>query len=66
MATITIEQKPRSKRITVHIDAEKLEQLAASFGLFSPEILESIARSEKDITQGKARRLRSLRDLRRK
>ncbi len=64
MATITVERKPKSKRIIVEIDADKLERLAASLGLPSPGFLHSIARSEKDITLGKTRRLRSLRELR--
>lgn len=64
MATITIERKPNSKRVTVQIDAERLERLAASLGLFGPEFLKSLARSEKDIALGKTKRLRSLRELR--
>jgi hypothetical protein len=66
MATITIERKPNSKRVTVEIDAERLERLAASLGLFSPDFLKSLSRSEKDIALGKTKRLRSLRELRRR
>jgi hypothetical protein len=64
MATITVEKKPKSKRIVVEIDADKLERLAASLGLFSSSFLDSIARSEKEIALGKTARLRRLRDLR--
>jgi hypothetical protein len=64
MATITVEKKPKSKRIVVEIDADKLERLAASLGLFSSSFLDSIARSEKEIALGKTARLRHLRDLR--
>jgi hypothetical protein len=66
MATITVERKPKSKRIIVEIDADKLERLAASLGLLSSSFLDSISRSEKEIALRKAKRLRSLRELRRR
>ncbi|MGO8732825.1 MAG: hypothetical protein ACLQVM_08520 [Terriglobia bacterium] len=66
MATITVERKPKSKRIIVEIDADKLERLAASLGLFSSSLLDSISRSEKEIALGKTKRLRNLRELRRR
>ena len=66
MATITIERKPKSKRIIVEIDADKLERLAASLGLFSSSFLDSMSRSEKEIALGKTKRLRNLRELRRR
>jgi hypothetical protein len=66
MATITVERKPKSKRIIVEIDADKLERLAASLGLFSSSFLDSISRSEKEIALGKTKRLRDLRELRRR
>jgi hypothetical protein len=66
MATITVERKPKSKRIIVEIDADRLERLAASLGLFSASFLGSISRSEKEIALGKTTRLRSLRELRRR
>jgi len=66
MATITVERKPKSKRIIVEIDADKLERLAASLGLFSSSLVDSISSSEKEIALGKTKRLRSLRELRRR
>jgi len=66
MATITVERKPKSKRIIVEIDVDKLERLAASLGLFSSSFLDSISRSEKEIALGKTKRLRDLRELRRR
>jgi len=66
MATITIERKPKSKRIIVEIDADKLERLAASLGLFSSSFLDSMSRSEEEIALGKTKRLRNLRELRRR
>ncbi len=66
MATITVVRKPKSKRIIVEIDADKLERLAASLGLFSSSFLDSISRSEREIALGKTKRLRDLRELRRR
>jgi len=65
MATITVERKPKSKRIIVEIDAARLERLAASLGLFSPGFLGSVYRSEEEIALGRTKRLRNLRELRR-
>jgi hypothetical protein len=64
VATITVERKPNSQRVTVEIDAEKLERLAATLGLFNEEFLKSLSRSERDVALGRTKRLRSLRDLR--
>jgi hypothetical protein len=66
MATISVERKPKSKRIMVEIDADKLERLAASLGLFRSSFLDSISRSEKEIALGKTKRLRDLHELRRR
>jgi hypothetical protein len=66
MATITVERRPKSKRILVEIDADKLERLAASLALFSSSFLDSMSRSEKEIALGKTKRLRNLRELRRR
>jgi hypothetical protein len=64
MATISLATKPKSKRITVDIDADGLERLAASLGLLSQSLLDSISRSEGEIAHSKTKRLRSLRELR--
>jgi hypothetical protein len=66
VATITLERKPKSKLIIVEIDADKLERLAASLGLFSSSLLGSISRSEREIALRKTKRLRDLRELRRR
>jgi hypothetical protein len=66
MATITVERKPKSRRILVEIDADKLERLASSLGLFSSSFVDSVSRSEEEIALGKTKRLRSLRELRRR
>ena len=64
--TITIDatRAGRSKRILVEIDADRLERLAASLGLFNPEFLESLDRAEQDYRAGKYRKVSSLKELR--
>ena len=62
---ITIRQdKKRPKKTIIEFDADKFERLAAAFGFFNPEFLKSLDRPEKDIKAGRAKRLRSLKDLR--
>lgn len=61
---ITIEVKKETQKISVQMDREKFERLAASFGLFNPEFEKSVKRAEKDIRTGKTRKIRSLEELR--
>lgn len=60
---LTIQPKVRGQKIVVEMDAERFERLASDLGLFSPEFLKSLARSEKEIAQGKVYPLRSLSEL---
>lgn len=62
---ISIRPHVKGKRVTVELDRDRFERLAAGLGFFRPEFLESLERAEREISAGKARRLRSLRDLRR-
>ena len=67
MATLNLTIRPRqaeSRKFIVELDADRFERLAADLGLFSRAFLASIERAEQEVAQGKARRLRSLRDLR--
>lgn len=69
MATLNITIRPRqtrSRKLVVELDADRFERLAANLGLFNPAFLASLERAEREVAQGKARRLRSLRDLRRR
>ena len=59
----TITQK-NPKRVTIEFDADKFEKLAAAFGLFNPEFLKSLERAEKDVKEGRIRKIKSLKDLR--
>ena len=45
---ITIDHKTNRRKILIEMDAEKFERLAASFGFFNPEFLESLDRAEDD------------------
>lgn len=67
MASLTVTIKPRSTRpqkFLVELDAEKLEKLAANFGLFNPEFLKSLERAEKDYQTGRVRKIKSFKELR--
>jgi len=60
---ITIKQgKNRSKKM-VEFDVRQFERLAAALGMFSPDFLRSLARSEKDYKEGRFRKIKSLKDL---
>ena len=55
-----------NRKFIVEVDAGKFERLAAGFGLFNNEFLNSIGRAESDIKAGRVRKIRSLRFLRNK
>ncbi len=61
----TIKQKS-PKKVTVEFDADKFEKLAALFGMFNPEFLKELEESEKDFKEGRFRKIKSLKDLRKK
>ncbi len=61
----TIKQKS-PKKVTVEFDADKFEKLAALFGMFNPEFLKELEESEKDYKEGRFRKIKSLKDLRKK
>lgn len=62
---ITIKQKNRRSRKTmVEFDVGQFEKLAAMFGFFNPDFLESLDRAEKDVKAGRVRKIKSFKDLR--
>ena len=63
--TITIE-KSRSGKFRIEVDIDKLERLADALGLYNPEFLKSLERSEKDYREGRYRKITSLKELRSK
>lgn len=64
--TLTIKPSQKRKRVSIELDADRFERLAANLGLFRKEFLESLARAEREVSQRRTHRLRSLRDLRRR
>jgi len=66
MASLNITISPRAgnKKLTVELDAGKLEKLAANFGFFSDEFLRSIERAENDHKSNRTKKIKSLRQLR--
>ena len=62
--TLSFTISRKAKKYQVELDADQFERLAAALGMFSREFLQSLARSEKEIRQGKTKRLRSLKELR--
>lgn len=55
----------RRRILRVEINADRFERLAADFGLFNPDFLESVERAEADVRAGRVRAISSLRELRR-
>jgi len=54
------------KKVTVEVDAGRLERLAANLGFYSADFLKSIARAEQDARAGRVRKISSLAQLRAK
>jgi len=63
--TITI-KKASSGKFRVEMDIDKFERLADALGLYNPEFLKALERSEKDYREGRYRKVNSLKDLRSK
>ena len=49
--------------LVVELDKIRFERLAASFGFFNPDFLESLDRAEDDYKKGRVRSIKSLKDL---
>ncbi|MBI5405565.1 hypothetical protein HY972_00800 [Candidatus Kaiserbacteria bacterium] len=47
----------KSHKLVLELDADRLERLAASFGLFNPEFLASVTRAEADYHAGRSHRV---------
>ncbi|OGY99809.1 MAG: hypothetical protein A2945_02325 [Candidatus Liptonbacteria bacterium RIFCSPLOWO2_01_FULL_52_25] len=60
---LTVKQKLKGRRVTVEMDADRLERLAASFGFLNPDFIGSLNRAEKDYEAGRYRKIHSLRDV---
>lgn len=67
MASLNMTINPRQnngKKITIELDADRFEKLAADFGFFSDEFLKSIDRAEKDYETNRFKKIKSLKQLR--
>lgn len=65
--TLTLTIKPKTakaaRKVVVEMDADKLERMAAYFGMLNPDFLASIERAERDYRAGRVRNVRSLQEL---
>lgn len=53
-----------TRKFSVEMDADKLESLAASFGLFNPDFIKSLNRAEREYRSGKYKKTKGLKELR--
>ena len=64
MASLELTIKKRNHRVLIEMDADRFEKLAADFGFFSKDFLESLEQSEKDLKAGRVKKIQSLKELR--
>jgi hypothetical protein len=64
MSSLELTIKKRNHRVLVEMDADQFERLAANFGFFGKEFLDSLERAEKDVKAGRIRKVQSLKQLR--
>lgn len=63
MVSLAISITPTKEKVLLELDAVKFERLAASFGFFNSEFVDSIAKAEKDFRSGRTKKIKSLKDL---
>ena len=63
MTTLTILQKPNSRKIRVDIDLDQWEKLADIFGFYQPSFLKTLKQSLKESRNGRVRKIESLKEL---
>ena len=61
-STLTV-KKMGGRRVTIEVDIDQFERLAANLGFFNPEFLKSLNRAEKDIKDGRVQQIHSLSHL---
>jgi hypothetical protein len=64
MASLELTIKKRNHRVLIEMDADQFEKLAADFGFFCKDFLESLEQAEKDAKAGRVRKIESLKELR--
>ena len=60
---ITVKPTSAGRKVIIELDADKLERVAASLGMYNPSFVESIERAEKDFNAGRTRKVNSLKEL---
>lgn len=63
MATITILQKPSSKKMSVELDLNQWEKLADIFGFYNADFIKTLRKSLRESRSGKVKKINSLLDL---
>ena len=63
MPTLTIIQKPKSRKVHIEIDLDQWERLADILGFYRPEFLKTLRQSLKESKEGRVRKIESLREL---
>ena len=58
-----LKQTAGKRTLQFEVDADRLERLAALFGLFNPDFLRSLARAERDYKAGRVRHISSFKEL---
>ncbi|MDP3900010.1 MAG: hypothetical protein Q8Q23_02925 [bacterium] len=53
-----------AKKLIIELDVNKFERIAASFGLFRDDFIDSIQRAEQDYRARRFKKIASLKDLR--
>ena len=64
MSALEVTIKKKNNRVVVEMNADRFEKLAADFGLFSRDFLESLSRAERDIKASRLKKIKSLREVR--
>lgn len=60
---IKVNTRPKQHKVLIELDAIKFEKLAAGFGFFSDEFINSIDKAETDYKAGRFRKINSLKSL---
>lgn len=63
MATLTIRQKPHSRKINIEINLDQWERLADVLGMYRPEFIKTLKKSIIESRQGRVKKVESLREL---
>ena len=61
---LTVKTIKETQKVVVEMDVNRFERLAAGFGLFREEFLESLDKAEQELALAKTKILKSLKSLR--